>query len=88
MKIKLFIFEDKTTYSFCVQDNGPVIDSKHHKKLFDLFETDAPVDKYGKSGNGIGLATVKGLIDTLGGTIILKSGLEKGVQFFSYYQNN
>ena len=73
--------ELKDGYKICVSDNGPGIDARFHSKLFGLFETVASSDRYGRKGNGIGLATVKKLIERTGGTIHVHSQTGEGTTF-------
>jgi signal transduction histidine kinase len=68
-------------YQFYVQDNGLGIDERFHGKIFDIFETIASTDKYGRPGNGIGLATVKKIVEKSGGSIWVESELGKGSKF-------
>ncbi len=68
---------DDTTL-FLVEDNGIGIEPEYHDKVFALFERlDAKT-----SGTGIGLALVKRIIETHGGTIWIESPLEsRGTRF-------
>jgi signal transduction histidine kinase len=68
-------------YRIAVSDNGAGIDSRFHDKLFELFETASSSDRFGKRGNGIGLATVKKLVNRMGGTIQFSTELGKGTTF-------
>jgi len=68
-------------YCISVADNGPGIDPRFHSKLFGLFETVASSDRYGRKGNGIGLATVKKLVERSGGNISIQSELGEGTTF-------
>jgi signal transduction histidine kinase len=79
--IDLRISEDETQYTFIFKDNGPGIAPANHNKIFQLFETLTDQDKYGQKGNGIGLATVKKLIENLGGKIHVESEIGKGAKF-------
>lgn len=81
IKIELGISENASHYNFYVQDNGPGIDPKFHDRIFNIFEILAPNDKYGQTGNGIGLATVKKIVGKSGGTIKVESELGKGAKF-------
>ena len=79
--IKISIEESDSGYTVIVVDNGSGIDHRFHDKLFELFETAASADRFGKRGNGIGLATVKKLVTRSGGSIGFFSELGKGTTF-------
>ena len=64
-----------------VIDNGQGIREEDIEKAFNIFEVMTAADRYGEKGNGIGLATVKSLVEGLGGTITLKSEVGKGSNF-------
>jgi len=64
-----------------VKDNGPGIDEKYHNSIFNIFEKLDAEDRYGVSGNGIGLATVKRLVASLEGKITLKTKATEGLTF-------
>ncbi|QDT08920.1 sensor histidine kinase [Planctomycetes bacterium K23_9] len=63
---------------FEVSDNGPGIEPKFHKKVFEMYQrvTNAKVE-----GTGMGLAIVKKQVERLGGEISLKSKLGQGAVF-------
>ena len=66
-------------HQFSIQDNGPGIEEKYHKKIFELFqklEVKSEIDSI-----GIGLALVKKIIERNGGTIAVKSDIGKGATF-------
>jgi signal transduction histidine kinase len=48
---------------FHITDNGPGIPQDRIEQLFNLFETGGLKDRFGEHGTGIGLATVKKLVD-------------------------
>lgn len=73
--------ENNTHYHFSVQDNGRGIDSGNHSAVFDLFTTVGDADKNNEKGHGIGLATVKRLVQKMGGEIELESTLGEGSTF-------
>lgn len=81
VKIEIGVKEDDSKYKFYVQDNGPGIALVHHEQIFKIFEVVTLKDKFGLSGNGIGLATVKNLVEKSGGTIKVQSELGKGSKF-------
>lgn len=68
-------------YEISVKDNGPGIPDKHLDKIFDIFRVMKAEDRFGNQGNGIGLATVKKLVEELGGNIQVKSELGSYSQF-------
>jgi len=76
--IDICLKKNKEFYTFIFKDNGPGIKKKYHKKVFELFET---LDE--KKGNGIGLASVKAIIERLGGTIKIENriNVENGIEF-------
>ncbi len=69
--------EDK--YEFSVSDNGPGISPDYHQKIFNVFEQEKINPK--AEGLGIGLATVKNIIEGAGGNIHLESEQGKGTKF-------
>lgn len=73
--------EDLNFYLFKIQDNGVGIDKKHQSKIFDIFEVVAVEDRFGKRGTGIGLSTVKKLVEGLGGAVLVTSEVGKGAAF-------
>ncbi len=81
IKIKIDAQESDIYYSFNVKDNGSGIADEDKKKIFKLFATTANKDKNGFHGTGIGLATVKNLIQNLGGKISVISKKESGANF-------
>ncbi|MFM6925263.1 MAG: sensor histidine kinase [Ferruginibacter sp.] len=80
--IGIGITETASRYEFYLQDNGPGIPQENLENVFTLFEVFAPEDRYGKRGNGIGLATVKRLVQQMGGTIEVRSDIGKGACFY------
>lgn len=68
-------------YEFYVGDNGPGIREENQQKIFAIFEVLATEDRFGNKGNGIGLSTVKKLVEGLGGEITVDSEIGKGTKF-------
>ncbi|NJW53315.1 sensor histidine kinase [Salinimicrobium oceani] len=68
-------------YEFEVQDNGNGISEENFEKIFDLFTTLDLNDREGNPGSGIGLATVKKLLNHMGGDIQIESEPEIGSNF-------
>ena len=54
---------------------------EHQEMIFEIFETVTSIDRFGEKGNGIGLATVKKIVEALGGEITVDSSLGKGAIF-------
>jgi signal transduction histidine kinase len=79
--VDIQIDETPGFYKVVVTDNGPGIDHKFREKLFQLFETASPTDRFGNRGNGIGLAIVKKRIARIGGEITFSSQVGKGTSF-------
>lgn len=71
------VFDDYFQISFT--DNGPGIAPEHQEKIFGLFNQVEPSVK--ASSVGIGLATVKGIMEAAGEQIWLESELGKGASF-------
>ncbi len=69
----------KNDYRISVTDDGPGIDSKYHKKIFEIFRTLKPRDQV--EGSGIGLSVVKKYADIYGGRIEVSSTLGEGSCF-------
>lgn len=57
--IEIEIQEEESQYKISVTDNGQGISKENQDKIFEIFEVLDTYDKFGESGNGIGLATVK-----------------------------
>lgn len=81
VEIEIGVTETATHYEFYVQDNGPGIALEHQDKIFDIFKVLNNQDKFGKKGNGIGLATVKKVVEQSGGLIKVTSEPKAGAKF-------
>ncbi|MBF0245094.1 MAG: GAF domain-containing sensor histidine kinase [Planctomycetes bacterium] len=77
--------EEGLQYIISVEDNGPGIAEADIKKIFVIFERLISRDRYGVPGNGIGLATVKKVMDKLGGSIEVRSEVGKGTAFILHF---
>ncbi len=73
--------ETDKAYHFSISDNGIGMKSELISEIFDLFKTLGVKDRYGNSGTGIGLATIKKIITTLGGDISVSSIINEGSTF-------
>ncbi len=70
---------NESNWTISVADNGPGIDPKYHKKIFQIFQTLAPRDTF--ESTGIGLSLVKKIVDMHGGEIWVESEEGKGAVF-------
>ena len=79
--IKVDFIENVDNYQISVSDNGPGILEENQEIIFEIFEVVSKVDRFGLKGNGIGLSTVKNIVEALGGTIKVESEMGKGAKF-------
>lgn len=77
--VDINVEENESEYVFYVRDDGPGIDPRYHQKIFEMFQTLQPRDK--SKGRGMGLAIVRKIIATHGGTITIESAAGKGATF-------
>ena len=86
IKIKSEIVESPGTAEkqchISVEDNGIGFDQKYADKIFELFQSLNPRDKY--AGTGIGLSIVKKIVENHHGTITASSTLGQGARFDIY----
>ena len=80
-KIQIRIKQTLNEWKIEVKDNGPGVSPEHQMRIFQMFQTLGKTDRFGNKGTGIGLSTVKSLVQLLHGRIELKSGLRKGCLF-------
>ncbi len=76
--VHIYHEEELFHHKFSITDNGIGIAKNKQDVIFELFKT---VSREGKPSTGIGLSTVKSLVQKLGGTIEVKSELGKGSTF-------
>ena len=81
VKIDIKVKSSLTLFEFIIQDNGIGIDKSQFSKIFDTFTTLGAKDRFNNVGTGIGLSTVKKLVEKLGGTINLESEVGSGTKF-------
>ncbi|HEY4156334.1 MAG TPA: GAF domain-containing sensor histidine kinase [Puia sp.] len=80
--------ETESFYYFEVQDNGRGIALADQQKIFEPFTSLGIPDRAGIRGTGLGLTTVKNLVEKQGGEIGLHSTPGEGTQFeFSIRKN-
>lgn len=79
--VTVSVAEQEHYYELRVKDNGPGIPETEHGNIFEIFRIAASTDRNGIRGSGIGLATVKKLVESLAGSIELESEEGKGTTF-------
>ena len=80
-EIEIEVLEEVNFYKISVIDNGQGILTADYERIFKIFEVVSTQDRFGQKGNGIGLATVKKIVEDLGGTIYVESEMGKGSKF-------
>ncbi len=71
--------DDDSNWRFSVADNGPGIDEKYYKKIFQIFQTLKPRDEV--ESTGVGLTIVRKIVRMHGGEITVESKLGEGSTF-------
>jgi len=66
---------------FFVRDTGRGIDEKDHQRVFQVFQRARYSGETDAAGRGVGLASVKTIIETFGGQIWLDSRPGHGATF-------
>lgn len=79
LELKISYKSDLFHYYFEVEDNGIGVASEYYDTIFKPFKRLHTKSEY--AGSGLGLATVKKIIQKLGGAITLKSVLGEGTTF-------
>jgi light-regulated signal transduction histidine kinase (bacteriophytochrome) len=78
-QIEIRVTEQDTAWQFTVIDDGPGILPQHHHQIFGIFQTLAGSDAV--KSTGIGLAIVKKIVESQGGTIRVESEIGQGSVF-------
>lgn len=81
VEIKIDFSENASYYIIKVTDNGIGIDTKDYLDIYESFKILNVKDRYGNYGTGLGLSTVKKIVDKLNGRIEITSELKKGTTF-------
>ncbi len=81
-KIFITIKEDGEFIQMSVKDTGTGISEEGKKKIFEKFYRDTEAQKREVAGSGIGLYTVKQIIEKSGGKIWFESNTNDGTTFF------
>jgi PAS domain S-box-containing protein len=77
--IKVRCAEEDKSWKFSIEDNGPGIAKEYYEKIFQMFQTLSPRDKY--ESTGVGLTVVKKIIELYGGRVWVESQVGKGSTF-------
>lgn len=75
--VEVLFNEDIEQWKFTIADNGIGIPKKHHKKIFEIFQS---VGNNARS-TGIGLSIVKKIVDRYNGMVWVESEMGSGTQF-------
>lgn len=81
LALKLKIENQKEFWRFELADNGPGIPRHLRETIFELFSTGQAQDRFGNAGTGIGLASVRRMIESLGGEIYVSDHEGEGACF-------
>jgi signal transduction histidine kinase len=81
VEIDITFSESEAFYHFEVTDNGIGIAEEQLQNIFEKHATLNVTDRFNQKGTGIGLASVKSLVDKLNGEIKVASVLGKGSVF-------
>lgn len=79
-KIEIDFDEDNHFWRFSVSDNGPGIDERYHKQIFEIFQTLHSKDDV--NSRGIGLTLSKRIVETAGGRLWVESRIGAGSTFY------
>jgi signal transduction histidine kinase len=79
-KITVGCTQDKDEYIFYIKDNGAGFDMKYSSKLFNVFQRLHRKQEF--EGTGIGLATIKKIIEKHGGRVWINSILNEGTALY------
>lgn len=77
--INITSFENEKSWELKFKDNGIGIDPAYHEHIFKMFKRLHNKNDY--PGSGIGLSTLKTIVEKLGGHISLDSKLNQGSEF-------
>lgn len=80
-KIEIHAEVTSDCYIISITDDGIGIPERQKEEIFELFKTTRNKDRNGEHGSGMGLATVKKLVKSLGGTIGVRDAFPSGSIF-------
>ena len=73
-------------YCFEIKDTGIGMSREFRKHIFETFTREQTATVSGIQGSGLGMAIAKNIVDLLGGTIRVKSEVDKGTETTVYLQ--
>jgi len=79
--IQIEFTADNWFYTFIITDNGRGIAPENHNKIFEPMTTLGIKDRFDVEGSGVGLSTVKSLVEALGGTVKVNSVIDEFTAF-------
>ena len=77
--IQVSAVDNEDWVEFSVADDGPGIAPHFHERIFELFQTLQPRDQV--EGSGMGLAIVKKMVESMGGSVRVESAPGEGAVF-------
>jgi len=81
IELRIGFKEESDFYQITITDNGPGIPEAKFESIFELFKILGTKNRYNKMGSGIGLATVKKLVESAKGSISVTSELNSFTTF-------
>jgi signal transduction histidine kinase/DNA-binding NarL/FixJ family response regulator len=78
-KVEILVTDEETLWRFSVIDDGPGIAPENQQKIFGIFQT--LVGRDDMKGMGIGLAVIKKIVESRGGTVAVESTIGQGSTF-------
>jgi light-regulated signal transduction histidine kinase (bacteriophytochrome) len=79
-QIRIDCIRKNSRWQFSVSDNGPGIEERYHKKIFQIFQTLHSRDEV--ESTGIGLTVVKKIVELHGGDVWIESRVGEGTTFY------
>ncbi|HEY5038620.1 MAG TPA: HAMP domain-containing sensor histidine kinase, partial [bacterium] len=80
--VTILLNQETRNFVIKVKDTGVGIDPKHKDMIFDkFFRVRQPKEFPARQGSGLGLSIVKGLAESMGGSVSLESRLGQGTTF-------
>jgi signal transduction histidine kinase len=84
--VRISCHEDRQHYTFAVADDGPGIAPEYHERIFVIFQTLTARDTL--ESTGVGLAIVKKIVESQGGSIHVESAEGQGATFVFTWPKN